>query len=179
MGILWFGNVKSIEDFKVKDLRTERLRQEVEQDQLLGRMRRAQDEFDGLLDAASEPGLSDAERDVAAYKMDWSTRRKTKAESDLQEVLTRLQVIDSTVDLLESKAELQKKGIWKKMADLDSDALGDQLEKLAIERKVGTLNVNRIAEVLDTNIVDVRARRSAGFRKSREAIDKAANNKMS
>jgi hypothetical protein len=178
MGILWFGNVKSIEDFKVKDLRSERLRQEVEQDQLLSRMRRAQDEFDGLLDAASEPGLSDAERDVAAYKMDWSSKRRLKAESDLQGVLTRLQVIDSTVDLLESKGELEKKGVWKKMADLDPDALGDQLEKLAIERKKGSLNVNRIAEVLDTNIVDVRAKRSSGFRSSREAIEAAAKNKM-
>ena len=64
------------------------------------------------------------------------------------------------------------------MADLDSDALGDQLEKLAIERKEGSLNVNRIAEVLDTNIVDVRARRSSGFRSSREAIEEAAKNKM-
>ncbi len=123
MGILWFGNVKSIEDFKTKDLRSERLVQEVGQDQLLGRMRRAQDEFDGLLDAASEPGLNDAERDVAAYKMDWANKRKIKAESELQEVLTRLQVIDSTLELLERKAELQTKGIWKKMADLDSDKL--------------------------------------------------------
>ena len=178
MGILWFGNVKSIEDFKTKDLRSERLVQEVEQDQLLGRMRRAQDEFDGLLDAASEPGLNDAERDVAAYKMDWANKRKIKAESELQEVLTRLQVIDSTLELLERKAELQTKGIWKKMADLDSDKLGDQLEKLAIERKAGALNVNRIAEVLDTNIVDVRAKRSSGFRRSLEAIEEAANKKM-
>ena len=178
MGILWFGNVKSIEDFKIKDLRSERLRQEVEQDQLLGRMRRAQDEFDGILDAASEPGLNDAERDVAAYKMDVSIKRKTKAESDLQGVLTRLQVIDSTVDLLDRKAELQKKGIWKKMAELDPDALGDQLEQFAIERKESTLNVNQIAEMLDIRSVDVHARRSAGFRRSREAIENASKDKM-
>ncbi len=179
MGILWFGSVKSIEDFKVKDLRSERLRQEVEQDQHLARMRRAQEEFDGLLDAASEPGLSDAERDVAAYKMDWASKRKTKAESELQEVLTRLQVIDSTVELLEQKTALQKNGVWKKMAELDPDKLGDQLEKIAIERKESTLNVNRIAEIFDTNVVDVRAKRSSGFRASLEAIEQARKAKMS
>lgn len=179
MGILWFGNVKSIEDFKIKDLRSERLRQEVEQDQLLGRMRRAQDEFDGILDAASEPGLSSAERDVAAYKMNIATKRKTKAESNLQGVLTRLQVIDSTVDLLDRKAELQKKGIWKKMAELDSDELEDQLEKLAVERKAGALNVNRIAEVLDVNITDVIAERPAGVRSNLKLIEEAANKKLS
>ena len=179
MGILWFGSVKSIEDFKVKDLRSERLRQEVEQDQHLARMRRAQEEFDGLLDAASEPGLSDAERDVAAYKMDWASKRKTKAESELQEVLTRLQVIDSTVELLEQKTALQKNGVWKKMAELDPDKLGDQLEKIAIERKESTLNVNRIAEIFDTSVVDVRAKRSSGFRASLEAIEQARKAKMS
>ncbi len=178
MGILWFGSVKSIEDFKVKDLRSERLRQEVEQDQLLARMRRAQDEFDGHLDAASEPGVSDAEKDVAAYRMDQASNRKTRAESELQEVLTRMQVIDSTIDLLEQKAELQKKGIWKKMAELDPDALGDQLEQFAIERKESTLNVNKIAEMLDISSVDVHARRSAGFRRSREAIENASKDKM-
>ena len=178
MGILWFGNVKSIEDFKIKDLRSERLRQEVAQDQLLGRMRRAQDEVDGILDAASEPGLSTAERDVAAYKMDVSGKRKTKAESDLQGVLTRLQVIDSTLDLLDKKAELQKKGIWKKMAELDADELEDQLENLAIERKAGALNVNRIAEVLDVNITDVASKRSSGMRSNLKLIEEAANKKL-
>ena len=42
MAILWFGKAKTLEDFKVKDLRKERLRQEVEQDQLVIRMKRAQ-----------------------------------------------------------------------------------------------------------------------------------------
>ena len=179
MGILWFGNVKSIEDFKVNDLRSERLRQEVSQDQLLGRMRRAQDEFDGLLDAASEPGLSISERDVAAYKMEVSSKRKTKAESDLQGVLTRLQVIDSTIDLLDKKSELQKKGIWKKMAELDADELGDQLENLAVERKAGALNVNRIAEVLDVNMTDVASNRSAVMRNNLRLIEEAAKDKLS
>ena len=44
MGILGFGSAKKLTDLKVKDLRKERLRQEVEQDQLVTRVRRAQDE---------------------------------------------------------------------------------------------------------------------------------------
>jgi len=76
MGILGFGKAKKLEDLKVTDLRKERLVQEVQQDQLVTKIRRAQDEHDGLLDAASEPGLSDAEVDVAAYKMDLVAKRR-------------------------------------------------------------------------------------------------------
>lgn len=173
MPVLWFGRAKKLEDLKVRDLRKERLRQEVEQDQLVMRMRRAQDEYDGLLEGASEPGLSDAEVDIAAYKMDQATKRKNATESDLQQVLSRLQVIDSTVDVLEQRAELERKGLWKTFAEMDEDDLRDQLEEFAVERKESTLTVNRIAEFMEVDSSAVKASRSAGFRKSRQAIDEA------
>ena len=74
MGILGFGRATKLENLKVNDLKKERLVQEVRQDQLLVRLRHAQDQFDGLLESASEPGLSDAEIDVAAYKMSQVTK---------------------------------------------------------------------------------------------------------
>ena len=69
MPVLWFGRAKKLEDLKVKDLRNERLRQEVQQDQLVRRVRRAQGEYNGLLESASEPSLSNAEVDIAVYQM--------------------------------------------------------------------------------------------------------------
>ena len=47
MGILWFGRAKTLEDLNVKDLRKERIRHEIERDQMVARIRRAQDEYDG------------------------------------------------------------------------------------------------------------------------------------
>ena len=173
MAILWFGKAKNLESLKVGDLKKERLVQEVQQDQLVTRIRRAQDEHDGFLDAASEPGLTDAEIDIAAYKMDLARKRKDKAESDLQQVLTRMQVIDSTLDILNRRAELEQKGVWKTINEMDEDRLQQQLEQFAVERKEGALNVNRIAEMLEVDPLAVRASRSAGFRRSREAIEKA------
>jgi hypothetical protein len=171
MAILWFGKATKLENFKVKDLRKERLIQEVQQDQLVTRMRHAQDEHDGILAAAAEPGLGDGELDVAAYKMDQASKRKSKAEADLQQVLTRLQVIDSTMDILDQKKELQERGIWKKINDLDEDKLEEQLEKFAVERKQSHLNINKISEMLEVAPVDVKGKRSAGFRASRQAIE--------
>ena len=146
MAVLWFGKAKKLEDLKPKDLKKERLVQEVQQDQLVSRIKRAQDEYDGMLDAASEPGLTDAEVDIAAYKMDLAQKRKTRAESDLQQVLTRMQVIDSTLDILNQRTELEQKGVWKTINEMDEDSLQQQLEQFAVERKEGTLNVNRIAD---------------------------------
>ena len=173
MGILWFGGAASLEDLKEKDLKRERLVQEVQQDQLVTRVKNAQGDYEGLLQAASEPGLTDAEVDIAAYKMDQASKRRDRAENDLQGVLTRMSVLDSTLDLLQQRAELEKKGIWKTINSMDEDALQAQLEEFAADRKGSQLNVNRIAEMLEVDSMAVKAKRSSGFQKSRAAIEAA------
>jgi predicted GTPase len=126
-----------------------------------------------MLAAASEPGLSDGELDVAAYKMDLADRRKTKAEGELQNVITRLQVIDATIDVLGQRKELEKKGIWKSINDIPEDKLQQQLEEFAVERKESVLNVNKIAEMLETDPLTVKSHRTAGMRRARAAIEDA------
>ena len=46
MGILGFGSVTKLEDLSIKDLKKERLIQEVKQDQLIARIKNAQDQHD-------------------------------------------------------------------------------------------------------------------------------------
>jgi hypothetical protein len=173
MGILWFGGAASLEDLKEKDLKRERLVQEVQQDQLVTRVKNAQGDYEGLLQAASEPGLTDAEVDIAAYTMDQASKRRDRAENDLQGVLTRMSVLDSTLDLLQQRAELEKKGVWKTINSMDENALQAQLEEFAADRKGSQLNVNRIAEMLEVDSMAVKAKRSSGFQKSRAAIEAA------
>lgn len=170
MGILGFGKVTKLEDFKIKDLKKERITQEVRQDQLLGRLRHAQEQLEGLLEAASEPGLSEAEIDVAAYKMDQISNTKDRSEQELQQTITRLTVIDSTIDVIEKKAELEKNGIWKKINSLPEEELEANLEALAIERKESHINLNNIVERFDVDRQTVQAHRSGGFRRSKDAI---------
>ena len=170
MGILGFGSVAKLEDLKVNDLKKERLTQEVKQDQLLTRLRTAQDQYDGLLEAASEPGLNNAEIDAAAYKMEMAGKAKARTEYELQEIITKMTVIDSTVDILNQRQELEKKGIWKKINSIPEEQLEAQLEELAIDRKETALNLNRIVEMFDTDTQSVQANRSADFRRSRDAI---------
>tara|TARA_B100000686_G_C16750084_1_gene951918 strand:+ start:1133 stop:1672 length:540 start_codon:yes stop_codon:yes gene_type:complete len=170
MGILGFGRVTKLEDLKVNDLKKERITQEVRQDQLLVRIRHAAEEYDALIESASEPGLSDGEVDAAAYKMSQISKTKDRAEQDLQQILTRMTVIDSTLDLINQRAELEKKGIWKKINSIPEEELEAQLENLAVDRKESQININRIVEVFDVDRQAVQSQRSADFRRSRDAI---------
>ena len=170
MGILGFGRARKLEDLKIEDLKKERLVQEVQQDQLLTRIRRAQEEHDGLLEAASEPGLSDAEIDVSAYKMDLATRRKDKTEGELQRVITRMTVLDSTIDIIQQKGELQRRGVWKSINQMAEDDLEEQLEAIAVRRKESDLTLDKIVEMFEVDTQAVKAKRTAGFRRSKEAI---------
>jgi len=170
MGILGFGKVTKLEDLKVNDLKKERLTLEVKQDQLLNRLRQAQDQYDGHLESASEPGLTDAEIDAAAYKMEMASKAKNRAEHDLQEIITKMTVIDSTVDVLNQRQELEKKGVWKKINSIPEEQLEGQLEELAVDRKESSINLNKIVEMFDTDTQSVKASRSADFRRSRDAI---------
>ena len=170
MGIFGFGGVTKLEDLKVTDLKKERLTQEVKQDQLLARVRHAQEQYDSLLEVASESGLSDAEVDVAAYKMSQITKNRDRAEQQLQEALTRMTVIDSTLDIINQRQELQKKGIWKKINEIPEEEMESQIERLAIDRKESQINLNKIVETFDVDRQTVQSERSADFRRSRDAI---------
>ena len=177
MGILGFGKARKLEDLKIRNLRKERVVLEVQQDQLVSRIRRAQEEYDGLLAAASEPGLGDGEIDVSAYKMDLASRRKDKAEADLQRVITRMTVLDSTIQIIQQKAELQKRGIWKSINQMAEDHLEEQLEAIAVERKESDLTLDKIVEMFEIDAQAVKAKRTAGFRRSKEAILQARGGK--
>ncbi|MEE1567415.1 MAG: hypothetical protein V1246_06350, partial [Arenicellales bacterium] len=100
---------------------------EVKQDQLLARVRHAQEQYDSLLEVASEPGLSDAEVDVAAYKMSQINKTKDRAEQELQDVLTRMAVIDSTLDY-QSEARAPEDG------DLEEDQRVLSISKSGTDR---------------------------------------------
>ena len=57
-------------------------------------------------------------------------KRKTAAENHLQQVITRIQVIDSTVDIFEQRKDLEKKGVWKVIAGMDEERLQEQVGSL-------------------------------------------------
>ncbi len=123
-----------------------------------------------MLEAASEPGLGDAEIDVAAYKMDMASRRKDRAEGELQRVIARMTVLDSTIEIILQRDELEKRGVWKTINQMAEDDLEQQLEAIAVRSKKTDLNLDKIVEMFEVDTQAVKAKRTAGFRRSKDAI---------
>lgn len=171
MALLGLGKARKLEDLKIDDLRKEREHQEIEQDLLLMVMQRAQEEYDRQLEMASEPGVSGAERNVAAYRMSHAAKRKCRAETALGRVITRLKVLDSAIDHLNLKTELQKHGVWKQINDLDKNTLVEQLDAFVIRTKSADNKLEAMTEV------GVAFENGPEFDQARAAIEEAASEK--
>ena len=179
MGILGFGRAKKLQDLKIGDLRKEKIKLEVDQDKRLTTIRRAQDEYDRRRDFASAPVVSAAERDVAAYRMSQASKRKSRAESDLQRVITRMSVLDSTIEVIQMKDDLRKRGVWKRINDLDESALENQLDAIAFATKESDNKLETIVGMLEKDPADVAFDRGAEYDRAREDIERAAGEKSS
>ena len=177
MGILGFGRAKKLEDLKMGDLRKERVRLEVEQDKRLTTIRRAQEEYDRRRDMASEPGVSEAERSVAAYRMSQALKRKSRAESDLQRVITRMNVLDSTIEVIRMKDDLRKRGVWKRINDMDEIALENQLDAFSFATRDADNKLDTIVGMLERDPGDVAFNRGAEFDGAMQDIMRAAGEK--
>lgn len=177
MGILGFGSAKRLEDLKMDDLRKERVVQEVEQDKCLTAIRRVQEDYDRRLEIASRPGVNSAERDVAAYHMSLASRRKVKTEADLQRAITRMTVLDSTMEVIRMKDELQKRGVWKRLNDLDEADLEDQLDAIAIRTKTSNNKIEMITNMLQKDQTEVAVDRGPEIDEAREEIERLAREK--
>ena len=171
MPFLGLGKPRKLEDLKIDDLRKERVKQEMEQDMLLTAIQRAQQEYDRLLEMASEPGVNDAERNVAAYRMSHAAKRKSRAEADLCRVITRMTVLDSAIDNISMKMDLQKRGVWKQINELDKDDLVEQLDAFVVRTKAADDKLEAMTEV---NVV---FDRGPEFDRARAAIEEAASEK--
>ena len=174
MGILWFGGAKKLEDLEIKELRDEKSRLQVEMDRLGNRMTAAQDERDGLLDAAAEPGVSTAQKQIAAYKMDQAAKVAAKAESDLQETIGRLNSINAIMDLIDAKEELTRKGIWKTLNEMGEEQISAQITEASVQLGEGRNAVSLITEMLEKDSIDVTGNRPGGVNRSLKAIEEEA-----
>ena len=94
--------------------------------------------------------------------MDLATRRKDKAEGELQRVIARMTVVDSTIEIIQRKADLEKKGIWKSINQMSEDDLEEQLEAMAVQRKESDVGLDKIVEMFEIDTQAVKSRRSAG-----------------
>lgn len=178
MGILGFGRAKKLEDLKMGDLQKERVVQEVEQAKQLRSIKGLQQEYDRRLEVASDPGVGSAERDVHAYQMSIASKRRTRAEAELQRTILRMTALDGAMDVLREKRELKKRGVWKRINELDEEALEDQLHDIAVGTKTSSNKLETIVNMLGKDEGEVKFERGPEFDRARAEIERAAREKV-
>jgi len=174
VGILWFGRAKKLDDLDIKELRNEKSILQVDMDRLSNRMTAAQDERDGLLSAAAEPGVGTAQRQIAAYKMDQAAKLATKTESDLQEVIGKLNSLNALMDVIEAKEELSRKGIWKTLNEMGEEQISAQITEASVQLGEGRNAISLITEMLEKDSITVAGNRPGGVNRSLQAIEEEA-----
>ena len=78
--------------------------------------------------------------------------------------------MDSTVDIIQQRTELERRGVWKTINQMAEDDLEQQLEAIAVQRKKTEMNLDKIVEMFEADTQAIKAKRTAGFRESKEAI---------
>ena len=177
--LLGLGKAKKLEDLKIDELHKEKIKQEVQQAKLLQRIKETQKAYDRRRDLASEPGVSAAEKSVAAFQMSQASKKKTKAEADLQQVLTKMTVLDSTIDIIQNKEELRKRGIWKKINEMDATALENQLDSIAFTWKESNNKLQTIVNMFEKDPTDVAFDRGAEYDQAMKDIEQMTREKQS
>lgn len=178
MGILGFGRAKKLEDLKMRDLKGARTEEEVEQAKQLRAIKGLQEEYDRRLEVASDPGVGSAERDVHAYQMSIASKRRTRAEAELQRTILRMTALDGAMDVLREKRELKKRGVWKRINELDEEALEDQLHDIAVGTKTSSNKLETIVNMLGKDDGEVKFERGAEFDRARAEIERKAREKV-
>ena len=164
---------------KLKDLRNDRRGLEVSYDQATMRMKRAQEQWNGYLAAATREGLSDAELDIAAYQMEVAEKRKGRSEAEIQNFIVELQATDYLIELRQEKdASKKKKDTWAEVAKIKPEDRDAELREVAIGAKERKEVIRDIAGMGDLPVLQPDANQSSVFRANREKIDQARKEKL-
>ena len=101
----------------------------------------------------------------------------SKMVADLQRTITRMAALDAAMDVLRMKRELEKRGVWKRINELDEEALEDQLDAIAVRTKESGNKLETIVRILEPDAGDVKFERGAEFDRARAEIELAAREK--
>ena len=86
-------------------------------------------------------------------------------------------VLDSAIDVIHLKRDLQRKGVWKRINELDPESLESQLKDIAVRTKGSQNILETIVDILEKDEADVAYERGAEFDEARAEIERLAREK--
>lgn len=149
MGFLWFGNkaVKSLKDFKVRDLEKEKVALNVRWDIAQADRANASRLYDQFKDLGVNADSKD-KVDRAAYEMGRQAKAIRAAEEVINTTQTRMGIVDAILDTKAMEKQQASSAMYEKLNNMDSEQLESVFTRIAEERMTSILNLEKVNSIV-------------------------------
>ena len=150
MGFLWFGNkaVKSLKDFKIEDLKKEKVALNVRWDIAQADRANASRLYDQFKNLGVKGETKD-QIDRAAYEMGRQAKAMRAAEEVINTTQTRMGIVDAILDTKQMQGKEQDKfGVYERLEGMDSEQLETVFTRIAEERMTSVLNLEKVNSIV-------------------------------
>lgn len=173
MGINVFKRTVTLNNIKESDLARERQKLQVEEEILSRELR--------VLEAQSKKKFADAAsaktssvedrraaREIVLMKAQINDREREAADKS-----QKIMALDRLQRAKERQSELEEKGLWREIAKMQVDELGDQLTNFALKDETQRNRISQINTVLGIDETSLQASEPAEFQSVLESIQAA------
>tara|TARA_A100001037_G_scaffold225031_1_gene202951 strand:- start:233 stop:778 length:546 start_codon:yes stop_codon:yes gene_type:complete len=177
MGFLFWGEKnqfkKKFNQIKLKDLQKELTEKEVEQDVLTNEIQRWSSEYDGWFRKGSDPNATDTDLQICASRMEICESNKSRIESELQETVNEVSIIQAAIGIKEQETKGNKSSILNTILNSEGTELQTYLTEIAVATKNGNTKMETALDLLTKPQVGGSPIRSESFNRNIDKLKKA------
>jgi hypothetical protein len=180
MKFLWFGK-KSFSDLSVKDLENRKTKWSIQRQKTDNVIKQAESRINGYMQAASEPGVSNVEKEAAARHIEEQQKQKDRFERHLQLIQRAVDQINDSIGLKEDEelaGEVAGGGVLG--VEIDLEEMDTEISDVVTQIKDYETESDAMAARLQySTSIDTKSKQSDEFRSIMAEIEKESEKKRS
>ena len=154
---------------KVKELNEELLELQVEQDVLINQIKRWGDKYNSWNKSVLYKETTEEEMELAASRMEICESNKSRLETNLQNSINEVSIIQAAITIKENKAK-RSKGFINELYNATSEDISSTLSGFAIISKAHQIRMENALDLMTQPLIASRASRTPEFNKNLEKI---------
>ena len=159
-----FGGTKTIDDLKTEDIRDEKVKLEVQEQQLSRKLRSLDAEkAKAFRDAAGSKGSRIDDR-ITARRVQSLGTQITDLQRQALDVSQRVMALDRLLRTKQRQRELDRKGLWSDISKMSMDSLEDELTGINVQDEQARVRVREINQILGVDEATLAAEEPAELR---------------
>ena len=159
-----FGRAKTIDDLKTEEIRDEKVKLEVQEQQLSRKLRSLEAEkAKSFKDAATSKGSRIDDR-ITARRVQSLGTQITDLERQALDVSQRAMALDRLIRAKQRQRELEQKGLWSDISQMSMDSLEETLTGINVQDQQTRSRIREINQVLGVDEATLAAEEPAELR---------------